>query len=137
MRRTLQQAFLIAVALGLVGYVISSMIGGTSADRAKHYLARAQLKALGDSVSAFAASTGRFPHALGELVEVDPDRDGRARMVVEHDLRDPWGRVFEFRRVDHGSAVELASLGKDSRPGGSGFDADIVINVRLPGTEIH
>ena len=137
MRENLKQAFFAVVAISFVMFVVNASSCGTSADRAKYYLARAQAETLADSVGTFVGKNRRLPEALAELTEIDPDGDGRARNVVEQDLRDPWGRSFELHRLKDGSAAELLSLGRDGRKGGSGVDADIVFTVRLPESATH
>ena len=39
---------------------------------------------------------------------------------------DPWGRPYVYEQPGQNTEIDLASFGRDGRPGGSGEDADIV-----------
>jgi general secretion pathway protein G len=38
---------------------------------------------------------------------------------------DPWGHAFVFKSPGEHGEVDIVSLGRDGKPGGSGLDADI------------
>ncbi|MBA3466682.1 MAG: type II secretion system major pseudopilin GspG [Gemmatimonadaceae bacterium] len=38
---------------------------------------------------------------------------------------DPWGKPYQYRSSSDGAPFEVASYGRDGRPGGVGEDADI------------
>jgi general secretion pathway protein G len=112
---------LIGAVLTLVG---SRVLGG--ADRGKANLAKSQIQTLAGKVENFQLDTGRLPGKLDELVTQPGGSSGWLGPYAKPaELNDPWGHPIEYRAPGEGQPFDLISLGKDGRPGGSSYDADI------------
>lgn len=112
---------LIGAVLTLVG---SRVLGG--ADRGKANLAKSQIQTLAGKVENFQLDTGKLPSKLDELVTQPAGSSGWLGPYAKPaELNDPWGHPIEYRVPGEGQPFALQSLGKDGRPGGSSYDADI------------
>ncbi|GHH60001.1 MULTISPECIES: type II secretion system major pseudopilin GspG [Gammaproteobacteria] len=112
---------LIGAVLTLVG---SRVLGG--ADRGKANLAKSQIQTLAGKVENYQLDTGKLPSKLEDLVTQPAGSSGWLGPYAKPaELNDPWGHAIEYRVPGEGQAFDLISLGKDGRPGGSSYDADI------------
>lgn len=112
---------LIGAVLTLVG---SRVLGG--ADRGKANLAKSQIQTLAGKVENFQLDTGKLPSKLDDLVTQPGGSSGWLGLYAKPaELNDPWGHTIEYRAPGDGQPFDLISLGKDGRPGGSSYDADI------------
>ncbi|NEL41150.1 MAG: type II secretion system protein GspG, partial [Xanthomonas perforans] len=107
--------------LTLVG---SRVLGG--ADRGKANLAKSQIQTLAGKIENFQLDTGKLPSKLDDLVTQPGGSSGWLGPYAKPaELNDPWGHTIEYRAPGDGQPFDLISLGKDGRPGGSSYDADI------------
>lgn len=112
---------LIGAVLTLVG---NRVLGG--ADRGKANIARSQIQTLAGKVENFQLDTGKLPAKLDDLVTQPGSGGGWLGPYAKPaELNDPWGHPIEYRVPGEGQPFDLISLGKDGRPGGSSYDADI------------
>ena len=113
---------LIGAVLTLVG---SRVLGG--ADRGKANLAKSQIQTLAGKVENFQLDTGKLPSKLDELVTEPAGSSGWLGPYAKPaELNDPWGHPIDYKVPgEDGKEFDLSSLGKDGRPGGSSYDADI------------
>ncbi len=112
---------LIGAVLTLVG---NRVLGG--ADRGKANLARSQIQTLAGKVENFQLDTGALPQRLEDLVTQPRDASGwLGPYAKQAELNDPWGHPIEYQVPGRDQAFDLISLGKDGRPGGTSYDADI------------
>jgi general secretion pathway protein G len=44
---------------------------------------------------------------------------------LDHLPKDPWGGEYQYLNPGIKGEVDIVSLGRDSKPGGEGYDADI------------
>ena len=115
---------LIVVVLiaGIMGLVASQVFGNK--DRADYRIAQTQIQTLGGKVEAYVMDVGSAPSSLSDLVRQPSGASGwLGPYAREGDIKDPWGREFQFSA--DGNAFTLTSLGKDGKPGGQSYDADI------------
>lgn len=113
---------LIGAVLTLVG---NRVLGG--ADRGKVNLARSQIQTLAGKVENYQLDTGALPQRLEDLVTQPRDATGWLGPYAKAaELKDPWGHPIEYRVPGETQPFDLLSLGKDGRPGGSSYDADIL-----------
>lgn len=112
---------LIGAVLTLVG---SRVLGG--ADRGKANLAKSQVATLAGKIENYQLDTGRLPGQLGDLVSAPSGAAGWLGPYAKAaELNDPWGNALQYNTPGQGQPFDLLSLGKDGRPGGSSYDADI------------
>lgn len=71
---------------------------------------------------------GAAPRTLAELLDVR-SADGVVCLGDPSELRDLWGTPYEYARSETpaGWSVSLKTLGRDTRAGGEGLDADLVV----------
>ena len=93
----------------------------TLAQKARVATARADVSTISQAVELYAnLNEGRYPNNLRELL----NHGVEARLVVLP--LDPWGNRYRYDRVTH----VVRSNGADGHLGGTGYDTDIVSNVR-------
>ncbi|MDR2872964.1 MAG: type II secretion system major pseudopilin GspG [Xanthomonadaceae bacterium] len=112
---------LIGAVLTLVG---SRVLGG--ADRAKVNLTRSTIQTLAGKIENYQLDTGQLPARLDDLVTQPSGVSGWLGPYAKAtELVDGWGKPITYRVPGEGQAFDLISLGKDGRPGGESYDADI------------
>ena len=70
---------------------------------------------------------GLYPDSLQALIE--PDSLGHRHLNLTRGPRDPWKREYIYTR----DPVNVATLGADGKPGGTGDDADIDYQAIIDG----
>lgn len=124
---TLLEILVVVAILGmLVAFVAPQVFGG--AEKAKYKMASAQVAALEQAIERFSLDNGRYPTAsegLAALVPPPPadlpnyDPKGYEKFVPS----DPWDNPYVY--LTDGRAFRVVSYGRDGRPGGEGYNADI------------
>lgn len=99
-----------------------------NASDARRRNAKAQIELLSDRLQQYAGDHGRLPATLDELAEPS---GGDGPYVQATLLVDPYDRAFAYLVPGVHGAFDLVFLGKDGKPGGTGYDADIG-NWELP-----
>ncbi|MBZ4212092.1 MAG: type II secretion system major pseudopilin GspG [Rhodoferax sp.] len=128
---TLLELLVVMVIIGLLaGYVAPryfSQIG-----KAEVKVARAQLDALEKALDQYRLDTGHYPTQEQGLVAVIKKPANEPRWegpYLKKELpMDPWGRPFVYKIPGERGDFDLASLGKDGVPGGTGEAADLQNN---------
>ena len=126
---TLLELLVVVAIIGLlVAYVgprYVSQIG-----KSETAAARAQIESLAKALDTFRLDTGHYPStaqglaALREKPASEPKWNGP---YLQKDVPpDPWGKPYIYRIPGGKGDFELASLGRDATPGGSGDNADII-----------
>jgi general secretion pathway protein G len=125
---TLLELLVVMVIIGLLAsYVAPRYFGQIGKSEIK--LARAQIDALGKALDQYRLDTGRYPSSETGLVALvakpaDEPRWGGPYLTKSVPL-DPWGRPYIYRYPGQHGEYDIASLGKDGQPGGSGEAEDI------------
>ncbi|NEK65137.1 MAG: type II secretion system protein GspG, partial [Xanthomonas perforans] len=89
-------------------------------------LAKSQIQTLAGKIENFQLDTGKLPSKLDDLVTQPGGSSGWLGPYAKPaELNDPWGHTIDYRAPGDGQPFDLISLGKDGRPGGSSYDADI------------
>lgn len=115
---------IIALLAGYVGPRLFSQV-----DKARVKSAKAQMKTLADAVTQYRLDTGHYPseqEGLNALVQKGNDPRWDGPYLAKGLPPDPWGHAYLWKNPGAGSEVEIISLGKDGKPGGSGDDKDLV-----------
>lgn len=123
---SLIEIIIVIVLIGIVlTFVGSRILGG--ADRAKANLAKSQVQTLAQKVEQYQMDTGRLPTSLGDLAAQPQGATGwLGPYAKDAELKDPWGNPIAYRAPgEEGRAFDLIILGKDGKPGGSSYDADL------------
>jgi len=125
---TLLELMVVMVIIGLLAaYVAPRYFAQVGKSEAK--LARAQIDALEKALDSYRADVGHYPTAEQGLGALTTAPAGESRWAGPYLKRgvplDPWGRAYLYKQPgDHGE-VDISSLGRDGRPGGTGDAADV------------
>jgi general secretion pathway protein G len=125
---TLLELLVVLMILGLLaGLVGPRVFANISKSEVK--VARAQIAALETALENYRVDTGRLPtqeQGLGALDKAPSNEPKWAGPYLKKTIPlDPWGNPYQFRAPGEKAEVEVFSLGKDGKPGGTAEDADI------------
>jgi general secretion pathway protein G len=126
---TLLELLVVLVIIGLlVGYVGPRYFSQVGKSEVK--AARAQIKALEDSLDQYRLDVGHYPSAEQGLAALNTAPAGESRWqgpyLKKAVPKDPWGNPYQYRYPGEHGEVDLFSFGKDGQPGGDDEAADIV-----------
>lgn len=120
----LEMIIVLVLIGGVLTLVGSRVLGG--ADRGKASLARSQIQTLAGKVENYQLDTGRLPEKLEDLVTPPAHAGGWLGPYAKAaELNDPWGNPIQYRTPGDSQPFELVSLGKDGKPGGDSYNADV------------
>ncbi|GHE20921.1 type II secretion system major pseudopilin GspG [Halomonas urumqiensis] len=129
---TLVELLVVLVILGLlaslVGPRVMQYVGSSRTETA-----RLQIADLATALDLYRLDMGRYPNeqeGLSALVERPPgeERWNGPYLTKRAVPLDPWGNHYQYRVLDDGGdPYDLASLGADGAPGGSGENLDISV----------
>lgn len=126
---TLLELLVVMVILGLlVGYVAPKYFAQVGKSEVK--TARAQIEALEKALDMYRLDTGHYPTTEQGLAALNlkPQNEPKwSGPYLKKDVPlDPWGKPYLYKVPgEKGAEFDLMSLGKDSKPGGEGENADI------------
>ncbi len=125
---TLLELLVVMVIIGLlaayVGPKYFSQVG-----KSEIKSARAQIVGLEKALEQYRIDVGRYPsteQGLVALITRPADTPRWSGPYLSKALpADPWGQPYQYKTPGEHGEVDVASLGRDGRPGGEGADADI------------
>lgn len=125
---TLLELLVVMVIIGLLaGFVGPRYFAQVGKSQTK--VAAAQIDALEKALDQFRLDVDRYPtteEGLAALNIAPSDAPGWLGPYLKKTVpADPWGRPFIYKEPGEHGDIDLYSLGKDGRAGGSGVDADI------------
>lgn len=127
---TLLELLVVIVIIGLLaGYVGPKYF--SQVDKSEVKVARSQVDAFEKALDAYRLDVGRYPttdQGLEALRTKPADETRWAGPYLTKAIPlDPWKRPYQYRNPgEHGSDIDVWSLGKDGQPGGEGEpNADI------------
>ena len=125
---TLLELLVVLVILGLLaGYVAPRYF--SQVGKSEVTTAQAQIVGLEKALDQYRIDTGRYPSTEQGLaaLNVKPADDARwgGPYLKKTVPNDPWGNPYQYRMPGEHSEVDVFSLGRDGRPGGTDADADI------------
>jgi len=99
-------------------------------DQARAVAARQDIGAIMQALKLYRLDHGRYPSAaqgLRALVAAPAGgtAGGGQRAYMDRLPNDPWGHPYQYLNPGAHGEIDVFSLGADSRPGGTGMDADI------------
>lgn len=126
---TLLELLVVMVIIGLLaGFVAPRYFAQVGKSQAK--AAKAQINSLEQALDQFRLDVGRYPSTEEglEALNVQPGSvEGWTGPYLKKAVpADPWGRPYVYQQPGVNAEIDLVSLGRDGRQGGSGEDADIV-----------
>lgn len=128
---TLIEMIVVLAIIALVAaLVVPSVIGRP--DQARVTVAQADLKSVAAALKMYRLDNGHYPtteQGLAALVTRPTTGPAAANWAGDGYLAqaavDPWGHAYVYRSPGATAGFDLASLGRDGKPGGDGIDADI------------
>ena len=125
---TLLELLVVLVILGLLaGYVAPRYF--SQVGKSEVTTAQAQIGALEKALDQYRIDTGRYPSTEQGLAALNAKPADEARWAGPYLKKavpsDPWGNPYQYRMPGEHSEVDVFSLGRDGRPGGTDADADI------------
>ncbi|HEX4943729.1 MAG TPA: type II secretion system major pseudopilin GspG [Usitatibacteraceae bacterium] len=125
---TLLELMVVMVIIGLLAaYVAPRYFSQVGKSETK--LARAQIDAFEKALEQYRADTSHFPTTEQGLAALMTRPTGENRWDGPYLKRqippDPWGRPYQYKSPGEHGEIDIFSLGRDGRPGGSGDSADI------------
>ncbi|GIX34535.1 MAG: hypothetical protein KatS3mg126_0314 [Lysobacteraceae bacterium] len=122
---TLIEILIVVGIIAIIGGIVANRIFGGQ-DRAKWQLAKSQVQTLAAKIENYELDNGGPPAQLQDLVTQPSGAEGwLGPYVKEAELKDPWGRPFEYRNPGQNGKFDLISYGADGRPGGESWNRDI------------
>jgi general secretion pathway protein G len=125
---TLLELLVVIVIIGLLAAYVApryfSQVG-----KSEVQVAKAQIDALEKAIEQYRLDTRHLPPAdqgLQALVARPANEPAWNGPYLKKAVpNDPWGRPYVYKTPGQSGEYDLASYGRDGRPGGAGEDADI------------
>ena len=126
---TLLELLVVMVIIGLLaGFVAPRYFAQVGKSQAK--AAKAQINSLEQALDQYRLDVGRYPsteEGLESLNVAPASVEGWSGPYLKKAIpADPWGQPYVYQQPGSNAEIDLVSLGRDGRPGGTGEDADIV-----------
>jgi len=117
---TLLELLVVIVIIGLLaGYVAPRYF--SQVGKSEIQVAKAQLESFEKALDQYRLDNRRYPTSQEGLEAIRP-------YLKKSVPNDPWGRPYVYRSPGDRGEFELLSFGRDGKAGGSGDDADILVN---------
>ena len=122
---TLLEMLAVIVLIGIIGTIVVRQVGH-SVDRGKYGAGKAQLTTLAAAIDSYSLDNSSPPPNLAALVS-KPDNapNWQGPYIKKSQLKDPWGHAFGYRYPGQHGSYDLVFYGRNGRPGGTGYDADV------------
>lgn len=126
---TLLELLVVVVIIGLLAAYVGPRLFG-QVEKSQQRLAVSQIEAFSRALGALRLDMGRFPTNEEGLSALRTAPSGATKWngpyIDKPVPLDPWERAYIYRSPGtEGRDFDIASLGKDGAPGGSGDAADI------------
>ncbi len=127
---TLIEIMVVVIIIGLLAAIVAPNVIG-NIDRANETRAKADVRRITEQMQFFYYDNNRYPtteQGIQALVTQpnDPNiRNWRTGGYLESMPKDPWGNDYLYLYPGNNREFDVYSLGRDGRPGGEGYDADI------------
>jgi general secretion pathway protein G len=127
---TLLELLVVIVIIGLLaGYVAPRYF--SQVGKSEVQVAKAQIESLEKALDQYRLDNRSYPsteQGLEALVNRPANAPNWAGPYLKKAVpNDPWGRAYVYRVPGQRGDIEVVSLGRDGKAGGSGEDADIGI----------
>ncbi len=127
---TLIEIMVVVIIIGLLAAIVAPNVIG-NIDQANVTRAKADIRRIDEQMKFFYYDNNRFPsteQGIEALVTQPNDpqiRNWRSGGYLESMPNDPWGNPYQYVYPGQNREFDVYSLGRDGRPGGEGYDADI------------
>ena len=122
---SLVELLAVILLLGIIaGIVVPKVFGNV--EKGKWQATKTKTQTVSTKVESYAMDVGRPPERLQDLVTKPGNADNWAGPYArESDLKDGWGRPFEYKAPGEHGDFDVMSLGSDGQPGGEQWARDI------------
>ncbi len=122
----------VVVIIGLLaGLVVPRYFDTVSKSKIK--IARAQMDSLDKALEQYRLDVGAFPTQEQGLAALMTQPSGSAKWQGPYLKKglppDPWGNPYVYRLSESKRDADIASLGSDGQPGGTGDAKDILLSA--------
>jgi len=122
---TLVEIVVVLIILGVVFTMIAPKVL-SQGDKAKARVTTIQMQKIKSYVEQFQLQYNILPSSLDDLTRCTEKTGSNCIPMADVDeLRDAWSNAFTLE--SNGNRYSIKSLGKDGRQGGSGVDADLIV----------
>lgn len=133
---TLVEMIVVLAIIALVAAIIVPNVIGRP-DQARVTVAKTDLKTISAALKMYRLDNGDYPTTEQGLAALSTrPTSGPAPAAWNPDgylsqaPSDPWGKAYVYKAPGEAGGFDLATYGKDGKPGGSGLDADITDHAR-------
>ena len=122
---SLVELLAVILLLGIIaGIVVPKVFGNL--EKGKWQATKTKTQTVSTKVESYAMDVGRPPEQLQDLVSNPGNADNWAGPYAkESELKDAWGRAFEYKAPGEHGDFDVISLGSDGQPGGEQWARDI------------
>lgn len=122
---SLVELLAVILLLGIIaGIVVPKVFGNL--EKGKWQATKTKTQTVSTKVESYAMDVGRPPEQLQDLVSKPGNADNWAGPYAkESELKDAWGRAFEYKAPGEHGDFDVISLGSDGQPGGEQWARDI------------
>ncbi len=127
---TLIEIMVVVVILGILAAVIVPNIM-TKPDEARVVKAKQDIASLESGLNMYKLDNFYYPSTQQGLEALvarpggDPPARNWRQPYVKQLPKDPWGNAYQYLQPGQHGEYDLFTFGKDGKPGGDGFEADI------------
>ncbi|MGH8445666.1 MAG: type II secretion system major pseudopilin GspG [Solimonas sp.] len=128
---TLIEIMVVVVILGILAAVVVPKIMDRP-DEARVVKAKQDIRMLESSLNLYKLDNFNYPstqqglEALSAKPSGDPEPSNyKAGGYVKNLPKDPWNRPYQYLSPGVKGEIDIFSLGRDGKPGGESYDADI------------
>jgi general secretion pathway protein G len=126
---TLVEIMVVVVILGILAVLIVPRVVGRT-DEARTVAAKQDVAAIMQALKLYRLDNGRYPtteQGIAALVTKPQSEPVPAnwQKYLDRIPKDPWGNVYQYLNPGVRGEIDVFTLGADTRPGGSGADADV------------
>lgn len=130
---TLVELLVVLAIIGLVAALVAPQVLKYLGS-ARVSTTQAQLNNIGSALELYYLDTGAYPSpemGLDALVTAPAGAQiwNGPYLKTKSGLADAWGKAFHYEQSSDGSRLFVKSYGRDGKPDGEGFDADLVFKV--------
>jgi len=120
---TLLEIMVVLIIIGVLAALVAPRFI-ERADEARVKTTHIQITNIAQALKLYRLQHGHYPatdEGLNVLAQAGPD----GKRYMDSLPRDAWGNAFVYLSPGVHGDFDILSYGRDGRPGGSGFDADI------------
>lgn len=129
---TLLELLVVVVIIGLLAGLVAPRYFD-SVSKSKSKIAKAQIESLDKALDQYRLDVGGYPTAEQGLSALNKQPAGVTKWqgpYLKKDLpADPWGNAYVYTLQAGASAIDIISYGADGKPGGTGEDQDVSLQM--------